>query len=352
MVHRTVARLIVPFLLGGAATGLALLGGAVRAEWWGSWPQEKWLLAGVISAFVVLMVSWRLVRRGALPLFFLSVGAVLVGTRLLGWEWQRPSSLLLLLFVPALAEVQVRSAPRPGLGTFGLAFFGASFVALLVCLNMRFATPIALSLLAAGVAFHAHQHKHLRSRIFGLSLGALLASPLLWFGLHSYQQQRLLAWWDSSADPQGSGYWYAEAQRILTDAGWFGSQTPWSEASTIANSPLDSPFLVLAHQHGHIGVLGTVALTSVIAGAALWLMRQSRRPFSRAVAGGISVFWLAPTLLASGAAYQVFPMLGLPVPLLAGGGSMTIAAVASIGMLIRIRWQNEDDEQAELSAPT
>ncbi len=180
-------------------------------------------------------------------------------------------------------------------------------------------------------------------------LTALLAAsaasfPLLWTFLKDYQRERLAAFLDPYADPQGAG-WNIIQSLIAVGSGQAtgkgltaGTQSPLGYLP-IAES--DFVFAGLAEDLGFVGAVILFTLYLVLLIAALRIAFRARDPFGTLVAGGVVAMLSFQIVVNVGMAVSLMPITGIPLPFISHGGSSLVSICFALGVLQSIAMRRE-----------
>lgn len=346
-------------LLMAAAICLGLV--ALRSIGLGGAPQffKKqlvWLALGSLGLLCGALIDCERVGRFARLMYWLNLlllAAVLLfgheskgAVRWFGTETYRiqPSELAKLLVILSLAALFAQNAERvrhPGLFVRSVIHMLAPL--LLVLKQPDLGTGLVLVAVWMGISFIVGMP--FRYHVIFL-VGAALA-----FGLavkvgvvHDYQMQRLVAFVNPDADPQGAGYQVKQA-RIAIGSGrvqgkGFGQGTQ-SHGRFIPERQTDFIFTVLAEEGGF--VLGVIAV-AVYAGLLLrgWtIAMQTQDVTSRLVAAGVLSMLGFHVLVNLGMTMGLMPVTGVPLPFMSYGGSSLIVSMTGIGLLIGISMRRD-----------
>jgi rod shape determining protein RodA len=219
----------------------------------------------------------------------------------------------LILLVPVVLIVK-----QPDLGTGILVFLAGFFVIFFAGLSWRI-------ILIASILFIA-------------------MTPIIWHFLHSYQQQRILTLINPQTDPLGRGYHIIQGMIAIGSGGLFGKgylQGTQTHLNFIPEKSTDFVITVVAEEFGFIGIMIILMLYSLIIIRGLSIMRHSHDLFSQTIAGSISLSFMTYVIINMGMVSGIFPVVGVPLPLISYGGTATVIIMMSIGILLAINKNNK-----------
>jgi len=309
-------------------------------------------LAGVgIGTFALLITSripYRLYRRIAIPLFFVTLGlliaVLLVGTEINGaTRWLslpfvsfQPSEVAKVSIVFVLAYILERKTKLldrfshfivPVAATLGL-------VGLAVILQPDLGTLLVIGAAALAVIMASDAPM---KYVFVLGLVAILAATLLAFS-ETYRADRITAFLDPYADSSGDGYQVIQGYYALGNGGLFGVGLGASRARWfyLPNAHTDFIFAIIGEETGLVGGLTVLGLF-VVLGLAGWLV-AARAPdsFGRMVAAGITVWLSFQALVNIGGVLGVVPITGIALPFVSFGSTALVVSMAALGVLVNI----------------
>lgn len=296
------------------------------------------------------------VRLGQ-PSEFAKLAVVLMLARVLSAERRAPNTLFglwkpaLIVLVPWLLIMA-----QPDLGT-GIVFIALFFAMLFWSgvawpLLVMAASPAVSLILAFGPGIWGAWFLMLLalvawrrpSWIEGAALVAVnvimgVVAPLLWGRLDPYQQRRLLAFLDPSADPRGSAYHLIQSQVAIGSGGITGKGFTEGSQKRLAFLPeqhTDFIFPVVAEELGFIGVTVALILFSVLLLRTVRIAARASSPFASLVALGLTAAWFTHLVVNLGMTVGLLPITGIPLPFFSYGGSFMLACWMSVGMLVLI----------------
>ena len=308
--------------------------------------QILWLGLGWLVFFVIQKGGVRFVSKILSPLLIANVmglilliffGREIYGTKRwldLGlFHWQPSESLKFSLTLWTAWLLSKRPFSRP-LSFLDLAWLSVSVFPLvgLVFYQPDLGTAGALFLLSATlILFQGVERKSL----IILCLTAMAVAPAVWYFLKPYQKSRIRSFVQPEEDPQGAGYSVIQSKIAigsgrLTGKGWGeGSQ---NKLQFLPERHTDFIFSVLSEEYGFLGAGLTLLLFFSLILLFFQLAAQTGDRLSCwfCLAGGVFFLWHAVLNLAM--TMGVFPVVGIPLPLLSYGGSHTLTAMAFLGL--------------------
>ncbi len=256
-----------------------------------------------------------------------------------GFQFQ-PSEFAKLLLILTLASLLVRMGAqlRTPKG-FLLSLVHTAIPAFLVFKQPDLGTSIVLGVLWFAMVFLAEAS--------GRWLALTVVAGALGFGamwhldiLRDYQKARLVSFLNPEADPQQSGYHILQARIAigsgqLTGKGYLhGTQ---KILRYIPEQHTDFIFVVIGEELGFVGATGFLALYGLFLYRIWRVMVEARHEFYRLVAGGVLTLFLFHLLTNVGMTMGLFPVVGIPLPFVSLGGSMLLASMMAVGLLLGIR---------------
>ncbi|MCP4683491.1 MAG: rod shape-determining protein RodA [Desulfobacterales bacterium] len=312
--------------------------------------QIYWFLIGFGVFFVMATFNYSILERFAYPLFFVSVALLLLvlfsgkissGSQRwlsLGPISFQPSELTKIAVVLALAKfyseedshrvltlrdswlpfmlIGVPSAlilKEPDLGTALLIIVASFSLLLFVRVNWK-----SLMILAAA----------------GISM-----SPIIWFRLAEYQQNRILTFIRPDMDPLGTGY-HINQSKIAIGSGLFWGKGYLQGTQTrllfLPEQHTDFAFSVLAEEWGFIFSVFLLLLYLFLILCGLNIAKNSKDKFGSLIAIGFVaiIFW--HVVINVGMVTGLLPVVGIPLVLFSYGGSSLVATMAGMGLLMNI----------------
>jgi cell division protein FtsW len=153
------------------------------------------------------------------------------------------------------------------------------------------------------------------------------------------------------ADPDSWCGQSVHGMYALADGGWWGvglgaSKEKWD---WLAEAHNDFIFAIIGEELGLPGTLVIIFLFGVIAWACYRLITRTRDRFVRICTAGIKAWLLGQAIINIGSVIGLFPVIGVPLPLVSAGGSSLVTTMLALGLLLCFA-RNEPGCRALLAA--
>ncbi|HEX9106666.1 MAG TPA: putative lipid II flippase FtsW [Longimicrobiales bacterium] len=174
-------------------------------------------------------------------------------------------------------------------------------------------------------------------RVFTALLILMALVLVLLIVTESYRAQRLAAFFGGSTTNTSASAWQATQGRYaLSSGGIFGvgvgaSTEKWG---WLPESTSDFIFAIIGEEFGLLGTLCVTALYGGLAYAGLRVARRIPDTFSRLLAVAITAWIVAQATVNIGVVIGVFPVTGVPLPLISQGLSSALVTMVGLGMLM------------------
>ena len=311
--------------------------------------QALWILIGVPAMWLGQRTPVRVLRLLGYPLLFASLALLAallvpgVGVRVSGavrWidlpgqfqlQPSEPAKLALVIWGADLLTRKERSltlarhllVPLVPVTVVAAALvikepdLGTTIVLLLIMLALLWAAG-APTLLFAGL---------------GLATGAIgglvaIADP--------YRLQRLTSFTNPCGEKAlSAGYQACQGLYALSSGGWWGLGLGASREKFgyLPNQYTDYIFAIIGEELGLLGTLVVLALFGLLAYAGIRIARRATDRFTQLAAAGITAWLIGQALVNLGAVVGLFPITGIPLPMVSFGGSALVPTLFAIGIL-------------------
>jgi len=175
--------------------------------------------------------------------------------------------------------------------------------------------------------------------IAGFSLVAALSTPLLWFIMHDYQQQRVLTLLDPEKDPLGAGYHIIQSKIAIGSGGLYGKgwlNGTQSHLEFLPERSTDFIFAVFCEEFGLMGVLLLICIYMFIIVRGLYIALSSQNTFGRLLGSGLTLTFFVYVFVNMGMVIGQLPVVGIPLPLISHGGTSMVTLMIGFGILMAI----------------
>ena len=318
------------------------------------WMQLLWLAVGWTIFFSLTFFDYKFFERTAYLFYALSVCA-LIGVELFGkisygaQRWLdlgffrfQPSETMKLALVLVLARVFAKRESSQPMGFIEL-LWPAALVGLPFILTVKqpdLGTAGLMALIAMVMMLFARIKTSIL--ITAIVLGAI-AAPLVWnFGLKDYQKNRVLTFLSPGRDPRGTGYNSIQSKIAVGSGRLFGKgfrKGTQSQLEFLPERHTDFIFSVLSEEHGFFGSLMTLGLFTLIYLMAIKVGTQARDRFGSFLVVGVLGYLFWHVLVNMGMVIGIFPIVGVPLPLLSYGGSSMMSTMACLGLLSSVAYR-------------
>jgi rod shape determining protein RodA len=187
-----------------------------------------------------------------------------------------------------------------------------------------------LTILLAGISLRL---------IAGLSIAALVASPIAWFFMLDYQRARVLTFLNPWEDAQGTGYNIIQSQIAIGSGGAFGKGWLNGTQANLGFLPersTDFIFAVMGEEFGLVGLVTLLLLYLVLVGRGLYIAAEAQDTYTRLLAGSLSLTFFFYVFVNAGMVSGILPVVGVPLPLVSAGGTSMLTLLAGFGILAAI----------------
>jgi cell division protein FtsW len=170
---------------------------------------------------------------------------------------------------------------------------------------------------------------------------------------HPYRIERLIAFRNIWADPQGIGYHPIQSLVTIASGGWFGRGlgVGVQKYGYLPESRTDFIFSVICEETGIIGGAVVILLFVVL----LWLggraITHAPNPLARLIAFGVTVAITMQAVMNVAVVTVCMPTKGIALPFVSAGGSGIVFLGAAVGLLAAVAVLGTREEAAAASGP-
>lgn len=315
--------------------------------------QIFWMSIGWIIFFVLTFLDYKIILRLA-PVYYLFnlvalVLVLLVGHSShkaqrwldLGFMKYQPSETTKLALLLVLALLFANRKSNKPLSFLNLIKPGLLAAIPFVLTMKQPDLGTALLLLAITGTILIFIGLELKIIISSLLLVAITV-PLLWnYGMKPYQKQRILTFINPAEDPRGVGYNSIQAKIAVGSGKIFGKgyrKGTQSQLEFLPERSTDFIFCVLSEEHGFVGGISVLGLFAILLTLILRIAALSKDRFGTIMCVGVgaTLFW--HMFVNIGMVIGLLPIVGVPLPLLSYGGTITMTAMVGLGLVSSVSY--------------
>jgi cell division protein FtsW len=311
--------------------------------------QLAWGIAGVLAMLALMNLDYRRLKMPAIVFSTLGITTVLLVTAFfldrshhthrwirLGWFSMEPSELAkptLILYLGWFLSTRLK-AIDDWRHTLLPAVAPTLLLACMIAAQPDLGTAVACVAITASILFVAGA----RLRYFGYALAASILPLYFMLFRVQWRYERLLAFVNPYADPQGSGFHIIQSL-IAVGTGSFdglGLMEGKQKLFYLPEPHTDFIFAVTAEELGLIGSLLVVGLFTVFLVRGIKAAFLTSDPHARLLACGITAMVVVQALMNISVVLALMPTKGIPLPFISYGGSSLFVTLASVGVLLNI----------------
>lgn len=231
-----------------------------------------------------------------------------------------------IIFFASLFERKVRTFP------FFSLVFAVSFI--VGVLQRDLGSTIVFFLTSVFIYYFAGAPAKYILSLFPIGIIGFLAFVLS----ADYRKNRVLAFLDPFADPQGYSYHIAQVLIAIGSGGFFGLGIGQSRQKFeyIPEVTTDSIFAVVGEELGFAGSIFLISLFIFLIYKGFKITEECEEPFGKLLAFGLTCWLGLQTIINLGAMVSIFPLTGVPLPFISYGGSALLANLMAVGILLNI----------------
>ncbi len=316
--------------------------------------QLAWAVAGMIVMLAAMKLDYRKLKHPGMVFTLLGVTTILLisvffldrahGTH----RWFRlgplsfqPSELAkpaIILFLAWFLETRTK-AMDDWRNTLLPAIAPTMVFLALIVFQPDLGTAIACAAITGCILFVAG----LRLRYFGYAfLASLLPLYVLIFHV-AYRRDRILAFLNPYADPQGRGFHMIQSLIAVSTGGvtGLGLMEGKQKLFYLPEPHTDFIFAVTAEELGLVGAMIVIILFTIFLWRGTRAALRTQDNFGRFLAVGITGMIVLQAFINISVVLGLMPTKGIPLPFVSYGGSSLFVTLACVGVLLNITKQAE-----------
>lgn len=349
---REIDWVLIGLLLANSAVGIVLIYSSSHYQTGNFFVKQMiWLLVSLAALFLVLSIDYKILV-GFSPYFYALILLFLTGLLVFGRltsgakSWIRlaviggqPSELAKIVVLLVLARI-FSEFRRTYVSLDFAALSGAAVFVPIVVVGLQpdmgtalcFLPLLLASLVLAGL------NKKTLALLLILILGAALLGWNLF--LKDYQKQRLTTLMNPGQDPRGSGYHVLQSKIAIGSGGLTGKGFKKGTQIQLRFLPArhtDFIFSVLGEEFGFFGVLVVLTLYFSMLARMFRSVGKSRDRTGMYIVFMVSCLLTYQFLLNVLMIVGLFPITGVPIPLLSYGGSSLLMTFIAVGLVVNVK---------------
>lgn len=333
--------------------GTVLLYGAAGGSW------EPWALDHITRYFlfiiimiIVALVDIRVWYHLAYPayaiVFLLLIGVDVVGEISLGAQrWIKlgpvrlqPSEFMKITIIMTLARYY-HDLNVPNIAKFKyhiIPLILSLAPAVLIMKQPDLGTGSTVALVGAIIIFISGIAWRY---IIGAIVSALTCFYVAYhFILHDFQRSRIDTFIHPDKDPLGEGYQITQSKIAIGSGGFFGvgfMKGTQSQLDFLPERHTDFVFSMLLEEFGMSGGIFVLLVYAAAMAYGIWIAMSSRNYFGKLLAAGITFLIFIYVSINAAMIMGLFPVVGMPMPLLSYGGSVMLSVMFAIGLIQNVK---------------
>lgn len=157
-------------------------------------------------------------------------------------------------------------------------------------------------------------------------------------GINPYQRERVVTFLDPGRDPLRSGWNLRQSQIAVGSGGLWGKGFRRGDQNILeflpkSVAPTDFIYSVIAEETGFVGSLLLIGLFAVIVATGMRTAALSGDRAGRLLCAGVVALVFCHVMVNIGMTVGVFPVTGVPLPLISYGGTFMVAVMAGLGLI-------------------
>jgi cell division protein FtsW len=195
-----------------------------------------------------------------------------------------------------------------------------------------------MCLAISGAIFYA---AGMQMRYIGYALTAMVPVLYVMIWRVQWRRDRMLAFMDPFADPQGKGFHTIQSLIAVATGGVTGAGLMEGKQKLfyLPEPQTDFIFAVTAEELGLLGSLVVVVLFAIFCIRGFRAAIKAKDPFARYLAIGITTMIGVQAFFNISVVLALLPTKGIPLPFISYGGSSLLVMLASVGALLNITKQ-------------
>ncbi|MDD3554063.1 MAG: rod shape-determining protein RodA [Deltaproteobacteria bacterium] len=312
--------------------------------------QAVWYAVGLVGITALISLDYRKLQRFVYPLYALTlfclllvdiIGASAKGAQrwlALGFFNFQPSELAKLTTIILVAHLFSKTGKLNH--SFKDILLPAALLSVpfgLILIQPDLGTAGLVALIAVTMVFMAGLRW---TTLVLLFLSVISVLPFGWRFLKPYQKDRILSFLNPESGVKTEGY-HALQSKIAIGSGQINGkgflQGTQAHLSFLPESHTDFAFALWAEEWGMVGSLVLLLIYFILLWRGVRIASETKDRFGALLASGVVIMLFWQISINCAMVTGVFPVVGVPFPLISYGGSSVVMTLAAIGLLLSIK---------------
>lgn len=312
--------------------------------------QAVWYAVGLVGITALISLDYRKLQRFVYPLYALTlfclllvdiIGASAKGAQrwlALGFFNFQPSELAKLTTIILVAHLFSKTGKLNH--SFKDILLPAALLSIpfgLILMQPDLGTAGLVALIAVTMVFMAGLRW---TTLVLLFLSVISVLPFGWRFLKPYQKDRILSFLNPESGVKTEGY-HALQSKIAIGSGQINGkgflQGTQAHLSFLPESHTDFAFALWAEEWGMVGSLVLLLIYFILLWRGVRIASETKDRFGALLASGVVIMLFWQISINCAMVTGVFPVVGVPFPLISYGGSSVVMTLAAIGLLLSIK---------------
>jgi rod shape determining protein RodA len=312
--------------------------------------QAVWYAVGLVGITALISLDYRKLQRFVYPLYALTlfclllvdiIGASAKGAQrwlALGFFNFQPSELAKLTTIILVAHLFSKTGKLNH--SFKDILLPAALLSIpfgLILIQPDLGTAGLVALIAVTMVFMAGLRW---TTLVLLFLSVISVLPFGWRFLKPYQKDRILSFLNPESGVKTEGY-HALQSKIAIGSGQINGkgflQGTQAHLSFLPESHTDFAFALWAEEWGMVGSLVLLLIYFILLWRGVRIASETKDRFGALLASGVVIMLFWQISINCAMVTGVFPVVGVPFPLISYGGSSVVMTLIAIGLLLSIK---------------
>lgn len=171
----------------------------------------------------------------------------------------------------------------------------------------------------------------------------LVLLPIIWLTLADYQRDRILVFFNPSADLSDSGYQVHLSKLALSSGGIWGKGYKNGAVNALSYLPekeTDFIFSVIGEEFGFLGTSFLIAMYLVLIFKMFSIISHTKITQGKILATAVCAMFIFHIIENISMSIGLLPVTGIPLPFISYGGSSMFSMSLGVGLVLSVRQKN------------